>query len=96
MAVTLGGVTIRRVLVDPGLDLDLDPPPSGAEVAAAGPILDLAGFGPHEVLVVATDPELLAEAGRLGAQRLIASDDRSATAGSVAELVELLERPAPS
>ena len=88
-------MTIRRVLVDPGLGVDLGPQPEALEVGAAGSPLDVAGFEPHEILVVAGDPELLAEAGRLGLQRLVAADDRSATSSAVAELVELLARPEP-
>jgi hypothetical protein len=51
--------------------------------------LDAAGHEPGEVLVVSTDPDVLAEAGRQGFHRLVA-DAREQ--GALDELVGFLDR----
>jgi hypothetical protein len=82
-------VAIRRVVADLALDPGLLP--DDVELSPDGP-LDPAPFEAHEVLVASDDPERLAEAGRLGLQRLVPGDDPEATSAAVAELVELLDR----
>ena len=67
-------MTIRCVLVDGVLDLAIDDVDIDVRVASSP--LDLGGQAPHEVLVVSADEELLAEAGRLGAHRLLAAGRR--------------------
>ena len=86
---TLEGMSVRRIVIDPDLDLILGPQPKGVEVVDE---LDPAPFAPHEVLLVSADPERLAEAGRQGIHRLVADDDPRATADAVDELVAFLDR----
>jgi hypothetical protein len=75
-------MAIRCVLVEPGLDLALD----DVDVRAASSPLDLGGHDPREVLVVSADEEVLAEAGRLGAHRLLAAEDPEVTAVAARQL----------
>lgn len=83
-------MAIRRVLVDPGLELVVD----GAEVGPASSPLDLGGHDPHEVLVVSADAALLAEAGGLGLHRLLPAGPE-VTAAAALELGRELDRRPP-
>ena len=83
-------MVIRCVLADEELDLsDLD---RGVEVRSVTAILETAPWVDHEVLVVSADPEVLAEAGTLGLNRLIVTDP-GPTAAAVLELCRELDRP---
>jgi hypothetical protein len=86
-------MTIRCVLVDGALDLAIDA--VDIEVRVASSPLDLDGQAPHEVLVVSADEGLLAEAGRLGAHRVLAAGPE-ATAAAALELCRELDRPPAS
>ncbi len=85
-------MTIRCVLVDGVFDLAIEDVEIDVRVASAP--LDLGGQAPHEVLVVSADEELLAEAGRLGAHRLLAAG-AEATAAAALELCRELDRSPP-
>ena len=82
-------MAIRRVLVDRALALVI----ADVDVGAASSPLDLGGEAPHEVLVVSADQEVLAEAGRLGAHRLLAAGPE-VTAAAAVELCRELDRRA--
>jgi hypothetical protein len=90
-AARLAGVAVRRIVVDPDLDLAIGPQPEGVEVGVGG-ALDPAPFEPHEVLLVSADEDRLVEAGRLGIHRVVADDDPRTTADAVDELVAFLDR----
>ena len=83
-------MTIRCVLVDRVFDLAIDDVEIDVRVALSP--LDLGGQAPHQVLVVSADEELLAEAGRLGAHRLLAAG-AEVTAAAALELCRELDRP---
>jgi len=85
-------MAVRRIVVDPDLGLTLGPQPEGIEVGVARRPLDPAPLEPNEVLVVSADQGLLAEAGRLGVQRVVAGDDPAATEAAVQELIVFLDR----
>ena len=81
---------IRRVLADGELDLSgLD---EGVEVRPLTGPLDPSPWAAHEVLVVSADPGVLAEAGALGLNRLVATEP-GATTPAVLELCRELDRP---
>lgn len=82
-------MTIRCMLVDGVFDLAIDDVEIDVRVASSP--LDLGGQAPHEVLVVSADEELLAEAGRLGAHRLLAAG-AEVTAAAALELCRELDR----
>jgi hypothetical protein len=84
-------MAVRRIVLDLDLDLALGPQPEGVEVGIGG-LLEPAPFEAHEVLLVSADPERLAEAGRLGVNRLVAAADPVATVATVDELVAFLDR----
>ena len=81
---------IRGVFDDVGLDLSgLD---EGVEVRKLTGPLDPTPSAATEVLVVSVDPGVLAEAGALGLNRLVATDP-GATTAAVLELCRELDRP---
>jgi hypothetical protein len=82
-------VSVRRILVDDAIDLG--PQAEGVEIAAASAPLDLGPRAPHEVLLVTTDEDLLAEAGLAGIHRIVA-DDAAATGDAVRQFVDFLDR----
>jgi hypothetical protein len=88
-------MTVIRLLVDAGVPVS--GLPGGVEVVVIeGPLAAAVGDGPAgDIVVASADPEILAEAGRLGAHRLVV-DDPAATAAVLTELVaDLTHRSSP-